>query len=232
MTNTKPNKSIKQWAFDDRPREKMLSKGKGALSNAELIAILIGSGWGEKSALTLAQEILEESDNNLYSLSRRTIEEFTQHRGIGEAKAISIVAALELGRRESITPPIERTVITNSREAYESFLPYLDNPNTESFFVTYLNQGNKIIKTERISIGGITSTLADPKVIFKSALLKEATAIIIGHNHPSGDVTPSREDALLTQKICSAGKLLDINVFDHIIIGEKEYYSFADHGRC
>lgn len=223
-------KTIKHWAADDRPREKMINKGKGVLSNAELIAILIGSGPGGQSAVELARQVLNAVGDNLYDLSKLSIDELKQHKGIGEAKAVSIMAALELGRRWSLTSPKERNAINNSKEAYESFLPLIDDPSKENFMVAYLNQGNKIIKMERISIGGITSTLADPKVIFKKALLKEATAIMLCHNHPSGVTIPSAEDKQLTKKIIAAGKIFDINVLDHLIIGENSYFSFAEEG--
>lgn len=224
------NKSIKEWAADDRPREKMIAKGRSALSNAELIAILIGSGQGGRSAVTLAREILAECNDNLAELSRLNIEELTQHKGIGQAKAISIIAALELGKRRSLCSINERQTIHNSQEAYECFLGLIDNPSTENFLVAYLNQGNRVIKAERISFGGITATLADPKVIFKSALLKEATAIVLGHNHPSGTTKPSKEDKVLTKKLIFAGKIMDITVVDHIIIGDNSYFSFAENG--
>ena len=223
-------KTIKQWAADDRPREKMIAKGRGSLSNAELIAILIGSGPGGQSAVELARDVLSGVKDNLYDLSKLSIDELKQHKGIGEAKAVSIMAALELGRRWSITSPEERRSINNSKEAYESFLPLIDDPNKEHFMVAYLNQGNKIIQVERISTGGITNTLADPKVIFKKALLKEATAIMFCHNHPSGIAKPSSDDRQLTQKLIMAGKILDITVLDHIIIGENSYFSFAESG--
>ena len=226
----KERKTIKHWAADDRPREKMVNKGKGALSNAELIAILIGSGPGGQSAVELSRDILTAVGDNLYNLSKLSIDELKQHKGIGEAKAVSIMAALELGRRWSITSPEERHTINNSKEAYESFLPLIDDPTKEHFMVAYLNQGNKIIKVERVSIGSITSTLADPKVIFKQALLKEATAVMLCHNHPSGVAKPSADDRQLTQKLVKAGKILDIAVLDHIIIGENSYFSFAESG--
>ena len=222
--------TIKEWNADDRPREKMINTGKGVLSNAELIAILIGSGPGGQSAVELARQVLNAVGDNLYDLSKLSIDELKQHKGIGEAKAVSIMAALELGRRWSLTSPKERNAINNSKEAYESFLPLIDDPSKENFMVAYLNQGNKIIKMERISIGGITSTLADPKVIFKKALLKEATAIMLCHNHPSGVTKPSAEDKQLTKKIIAAGKIFDINVLDHLIIGENSYFSFAEEG--
>ena len=223
-------KTIKQWAADDRPREKMIAKGKGTLSNAELIAILIGSGPDGQSAVELARDILSSVGDNLYDLSKLSFDELKQHKGIGTAKAVSIMAALELGRRWSITSPEERRTIGNSREAYESFLPLIDDPTKEHFMVAYLNQGNKIIKMERISTGSITATLADPEVIFKKALLKEATAIMICHNHPSGVAKPSADDKQLTKKIVAAGKILDIQVVDHLIIGENLYFSFAENG--
>lgn len=223
-------KTIKHWAADDRPREKMIAKGKGALSNAELIAILIGSGSGEQSAVELARQMLGAAGDNLYNLSKLSVDELKQHKGIGEAKAVSVAAALELGRRWSISSPQERNTIGNSKEAYDSFLPLIDDPTKEHFMVAYLNHGNKIIQMERISTGGITSTLADPKVIFKKALVKEATAIMVCHNHPSGVARPSKEDRVLTQKIIAAGKILDICVLDHLIIGENSYFSFAENG--
>ena len=227
---TSEKKSIKEWAADDRPREKMIAKGKAALSNAELIAILISSGHGEQSAVALARDVLKACDNSLSELSKLSLEQLTQHKGIGTAKAVSIIAALELGKRRGLDTPEERQQIIHSKEAYECFLPLIDDPTKENFMVAYLNQGNRLIKAERISIGGITATLADPKVIFKHALLKEATAIILCHNHPSGVTKPSKEDKLLTKKLIFAGKVMDISVMDHLIIGENTYYSFAEHG--
>ncbi len=229
MTRT-ARKTIKDWAIDDRPREKMIAKGKGTLSNAELIAILIGSGHGGMSAVELAREVLSATNDSLGTLSKLSVEELTRHPGIGEAKAISILAAIELGRRCRLTAPEERPFISNSKDAYDCFLPFIDNPSTESFLVCYLNQGNKVIKTERISSGGITSTSADPKVIFKNALLKEATAIVLCHNHPSGVAKPSTDDIKLTKQLTMAGKVLDIKVIDHIIIGDECYFSFAENG--
>lgn len=208
----------------------MISKGKGTLSNAELIAILIGSGNGEFSAVELAREVLNAVGDNLYDLSKLSIDELQQHKGIGEAKAVSIAAALELGRRWSVTSPEQRKSISNSQEAYESFLALIDDPTKEHFMVAYLNRGNKVIKVERISTGGLSGTSADPKVIFKNALLKEATALMVCHNHPSGVPRPSAEDKNLTKNLIAAGKIFDINVLDHLIIGENSYFSFAEHG--
>ena len=223
------HKTIKEWAIDDRPREKMIAKGKGSLSNAELLAILIGSGSGERSAVELSRDVLSAVDDNLHTLSRLSLEELTTHKGIGIAKAISIIAAMELGRRWSVCAPEERRTINNSKEASELFLTLIDDPSKEHFLVAYLNQGNKVIKVERISTGGITSTMVDPKVIFKNALLREATALMLCHNHPSGVTRPSAEDKQLTKKIVAAGKIFDITVIDHLIIGEKSYFSFAEH---
>ena len=229
MINT-DRKTIKSWAADDRPREKMIAKGKGALSNAELIAILIGSGSGTLTAVELARQVLSSVNDNLYDLSKLSLDELMQHKGIGEAKAVSIEAALELGRRWSLTSSEERHSINNSQEAYVSFLALIDDPSKEHFMVAYLNRGNKVIKVERISTGGLSKTMADPKVIFKNALLKEATAIMVCHNHPSGVARPSAEDKLLTKSLITAGKIFDIDVLDHLIIGENSYFSFAEHG--
>lgn len=229
MTNTPDKKSIKNWAADDRPREKMIAKGKNALSNAELIAILIGSGSSDLSAVELARHILDNVGNNLIELSNLSINELMRHKGIGEAKAISIAAALELGKRRRAAEATQRTVITSSNEAYEHLLAFIEDNRQEHFLVLYLNQGNNPLKVEQISTGGLTSTIADPKVIFKKAFDLNATSIILCHNHPSGNPNPSTEDIRLTQKIKAAGVLLDINVIDHIIIGEERYYSFAEN---
>ena len=228
MSNEK--KSIKEWAADDRPREKMMHKGKAALSDAELIAILIGSGNSKQSAVELSRDILASVDNNLIDLSNLTLTELTQHNGIGEAKAITIMAALELGKRRRGAEANLTSDVKNSKDAYERFLPYLDNTQQEHFFVMYLNQNRKVLKTECISSGGITQTIADPKIIFKNALNLGATSLVVGHNHPSGNPIPSPEDRLLTKKLVAAGVLLDLSVIDHIIIGEGSYYSFLEHG--
>ena len=223
-------KTIKHWAADDRPREKMIGKGKGALSNAELIAILIGSGNDQLSAIELAREVLHEVNDNLYDLSKLSIDELKQHKGIGEAKAVSIMAALELGRRWSVTSPKERKTIKSSQEAYEQFLSLIDDPTKEHFMVAYLNKRNIVIKVERISTGGVSETPADPRVVFKNALLKDATAVVLCHNHPSGIAKPSAEDRKMTRQLVAAGKILDIDVLDHLIIGENSYFSLAEEG--
>ena len=223
-------KSIKEWAADDRPREKMMAKGKASLSNAELIAILIGSGNNELSAVELSRIILDSVDNNLITLSNLTLSDLMKHKGIGEAKAITIMAALELGKRRRAAEASLPKEVTNSKDTFERFLPYIDDPSQEHFLVMYLNQSNHPLKVECISKGGTTNVIADPKIIFKNALTLNATCIVLGHNHPSGNPRPSEEDRLLTKKLVGAGKLLDISVVDHIIIGNERYYSFRDHG--
>ena len=223
-------KTIKEWASDDRPREKMMVKGKSALSNAELIAILIGSGNSEMSAVELSRVILDSVGNDLIELSNLTLDDLMRHKGIGEAKAITIMAALELGKRRRAAEATLPDEVKDSKDAFERFLPHIDDPRQEHFLVMYLNQRNHALKVECISNGGTTNVIADPKIIFKNALTIGATCIIVGHNHPSGNPRPSEDDRLLTKKIVAAGKLLDINVKDHIIIGNERYYSFLDHG--
>lgn len=223
-------KSIKEWATDDRPREKMMTKGKSSLSNAELIAILIGSGNSELSAVELSRVILDSIDNDLIKLSNLTLSDLMRHKGIGEAKAITIMAALELGKRRRGAEAALPKTVKDSKDSFERFLPYIDNPAQEHFLVMYLNQRNNVLKVECISNGGTTNVIADPKIIFKNALVIGATCIVVGHNHPTGNPTPSRDDKTLTRKLVDAGKLLDILVKDHIVIGNECYYSFLDHG--
>ena len=228
MSNEK--KSIKEWAPDDRPREKMIEKGKAALSNAELIAILIGSGNSELSAVELSRAILDSVGNDLINLSNLTLDELVQHKGIGKAKAITIMAALELGKRRRAAEANLPKEVKDSRDTFERFLPYIDDLKQEHFLVLYLNQSNHALKVERVSNGGTTNVIADPKLIFKNALSIGATCLVLGHNHPSGNPRPSEDDRQLTKKFVAAGKLLDIAVIDHIIIGNERYYSFRDHG--
>ncbi len=223
-------KSIKEWAADDRPREKMMTKGKAALSNAELMAILLHTGSGEQSAVELSRSILDTVNNDLIALSNLTLEDLMQHKGIGEAKAITIIAALELGKRRRGAEASLPNEVKNSKDSFERFLPYIDDMRQEHFLVLYLNQSNHALKVECLSHGGTTNVIADPKLIFKNALGLNATAIILGHNHPSGNPRPSEDDRQLTKKLVAAGKLLDIAVMDHIIIGNERYYSFRDHG--
>ena len=223
-------KSIKEWAADDRPREKMITKGKAALSNAELMAILLHTGSGEQSAVELSRSILDTVNNNLIALSNLTLDDLMQHKGIGEAKAITIMAALELGKRRRGAEASLPTEVKDSKDSFERFLPYIDDMRQEHFLVLYLNQSNHALKVECVSNGGTTNVIADPKLIFKNALSLNATAIILGHNHPSGNPRPSEDDRQLTKKLVAAGKLLDIAVMDHVIIGNERYYSFRDHG--
>ena len=223
-------KSIKEWAKDDRPREKMIVKGKASLSNAELLAILLRIGKEGMSAVDVARALLDSVDNDLIRLSNLTINDLTQHDGIGEAKAITIMAALELGKRRRGAEANLPTEVKDSKDSFERFLPYIDDMRQEHFLVLYLNQSNHALKVECISNGGTTNVIADPKLIFKNALNLGATAIILGHNHPSGNPRPSEDDRQLTKKMIAAGKLLDISVIDHIIIGNERYYSFRDHG--
>lgn len=222
--------SIKFWAEDDQPREKLLIKGKDALSDAELIAILIGSGNRTESAVELSKRILQSVDNNLNALGKLTVANLTQFKGIGEAKAISIIAATELGRRRQQEEPQQLKAINSSSAVYRIMQPLLGELPHEEFWVLYLNNSNKVVKKEQLSKGGITGTLVDVRLVFKIALEIFATSIILCHNHPSGKLAPSEADRQLTRKIKSAGEYLDVKVLDHIIITEKGFYSFADEG--
>lgn len=226
----KEKKTIKEWALDDRPREKMIAKGKAALSNAELLAILIGSGNSELSAVDLSRAVLDKVGNDLIALSNLSLNELMDHKGIGAAKAVSIMAALELGKRRRGAEASLPEEVKDSKTSFERFLSHIDDMKQEHFLVMYLDQSFHELKVECISNGGTTNVIADPRIIFKHALNHGATCIILGHNHPSGNPRPSKDDRQLTQKIVSAGKLLDITVIDHIIIGNERYYSFRDHG--
>jgi len=226
----KEKKTIKEWALDDRPREKMIAKGKAALSNAELLAILIGSGNSELSAVDLSRAVLDKVGNDLIALSNLSLNELMDHKGIGAAKAVSIMAALELGKRRRGAEASLPEEVKDSKTSFERFLSHIDDMKQEHFLVMYLDQSFHELKVECISNGGTTNVIADPRIIFKHALNHGATCIILGHNHPSGNPRPSKDDRQLTQKIVSAGKLLDIAVIDHIIIGNERYYSFRDHG--
>ncbi len=231
MKDLAQNSGIKYWAEADRPREKLLTKGAKNLSEAELIAILIGSGTAKLSAVELAQQILQSGENNLIELSKMTVKDLQKFKGIGEAKAVSIVAALELGRRRGGAEVIERKKISSSKDAFEYFRSIISEYHYEQFWVLLLNQAGKIIHTVLISDGGMTQTLVDIKKIYKLALDYHATNLILCHNHPSGNIQPSQSDIHLTQKIVDAGKLFDIIVLDHIILGYNSYYSFKDHNK-
>lgn len=222
--------SIKNWSEDDRPREKLLLKGKTTLSDAELMAILIASGSKNESAVDLSKRILKSVDNNLIELSKLTVTSLKQFKGIGEAKAVTIVAALELGSRRRGAEVMSRKSIRSSKDAFEIFKMHIGDIHYEQFLVIMLNQSNKIIRVVSISEGGVTGTVVDPKKIFKLAIDNNATGLVLGHNHPSGNIRPSEQDKKLTAKLFAAGKLLDITVLDHIIVGEENYYSFADNG--
>jgi DNA repair protein RadC len=228
--NNSKNLTIKNWAEDDRPREKLLLKGKSSLSDAELIAILISTGTKNDSALDLAKKILQSASNNVNELAKLSVNDLRKVKGIGEAKAISIIAALELGRRRKEETVFERKQIVTSKDIFDFFNPLLSDYKHEEFWVLLLNRANKIISSKKISEGGITGTVADPKIIFKHAVDELANSIVLCHNHPSGNCKPSEEDIRLTQKIKNAGKFLDIFVIDHIIIGGNSYYSFNDDG--
>jgi len=222
--------SIKQWAKDDRPREKLLNKGPAALSNSELIAILINNGSKQKSAVELAQEVLRLGKDNLNELGKMSVRELMKVKGIGEAKAISIVAAMELGRRRQGLGSREKAVITSSADVANYLQTLLRDYKHEVFAVLFLNRSNKINHFQIISEGGITGTVADPRIILKKALEEDAVGLILCHNHPSGSLKPSKADEDLTLKIKEAARYFDIKVLDHLIVSDDGYYSFADEG--
>jgi DNA repair protein RadC len=222
--------SIKQWSKDDRPREKLLSTGAENLSNSELLAILIHNGTRQKTAVDLAKEILKLGKDNLVELGKLSIKELMKIKGIGEAKAITIAAALELGRRRQASAPLEKHIVRSSGDIARYLQTRLKDHRHEVFAVLFLNRANKINHFEIISEGGITGTVADPRIILRKALEEDAVNIILCHNHPSGSLKPSRLDEELTRKIKDAAMLFDISVVDHIIVSENGYYSFADEG--
>lgn len=222
--------SIKSWAEDDRPREKLLAKTATALSDVELLAILIGSGTRELSAVDLARQIYASVNQNINELSRLSIKELMKFKGIGEAKAINIIAALELGRRRRLSDSLNKKKITSSRDAFELMHPILSDSNYEEFWIITLNRGNMIKRTHKISEGSLAGTVADPKKIFKIALEDNASSLILCHNHPSGNTLPSKKDHEITQKCKNAGSFLDLPVLDHIIVAGDHYFSFADEG--
>lgn len=222
--------NIKNWSPEDRPREKLLMKGKSALSDAELVAILLGTGTTTLSAVDLAKRILQNADNNLNELARFSVNDLMKIKGIGEAKAITIVAALELGRRRKELSPEEKPRITGSADVFELLRSDLTDIPHEVFWVLLLNRANRVIKKQQISQGGVAGTVADPKIIFKTALDELASGIILAHNHPSGNLTASQADINLTRKLKEGGKMLEIQVLDHVIIAGQKYLSFADEG--
>jgi len=228
--NTEKNLNIKSWSPEDRPREKLILKGKSALSDAELIAILLGSGTRALSAVDLAKKVLYPTGNNLHELARLTVKDLTKIPGIGQAKALTIVAALELGRRRKELDGREKTKVTGSKDAYDLIKADLLDISHEEFWILLLNRANRVIKKAQVSQGGVAGTVADPKIIFKLALDELASGIILAHNHPSGNLTASQADLDLTKKLKEAGKLLDIQVLDHLIVAGQKYFSFADEG--
>lgn len=222
--------SIKQWAVEDRPREKMVQNGTRSLSDAELMAILIGSGNAEESAVELSRRILQSAGNNLNDLGKKQVGDLLKFKGIGEAKAVNILAALELGRRRREQNPSERLVITTSTEAANYFRPMLEDRPVEEFWVLLLNRSHAVIDKFMVSQGGLTGTVIDVRVILKTAVEKLASALILCHNHPSGNTQPSDADRNITRKIKDAAQLMDMTVVDHVIIAHHQYFSFSDEG--
>jgi len=221
--------SIKDWAEEDRPREKMLLKGCESLSNAELIAILLGSGSREETAVSLAKRVLYDA-GSLDELGKKPMDFLTSFKGIGDAKAISVTAALELGRRRQVSSPEKKKKISSSQEAYQILGPLLKDLAQEEFWVVSLDRANQVVSKDRMSIGGVHGTVVDAKVIFAKALSNGASGLLLFHNHPSGQLKPSKEDRKITSKLIEAGKVLDIVVQDHLIIGSAGYFSFRDEG--
>lgn len=224
------NFPITNWSEDDKPREKLMLKGKSVLSDAELIAILIGSGSRNESAVELSKRILASVDNNLNALGKLTLSQLTSFKGIGEAKSISIMAAMELGRRRRAEEAAVSKKITSSKTIFELMQPIIGELPHEEFWVLYLNNANKVLSKSQQGKGGITGTIVDVRLVFKTALEIGATSIILCHNHPSGGLVPSEADIKITNKIKVAGQNLDIHVLDHLIVAENGYYSFADEG--
>lgn len=222
--------NIKSWAAEDRPREKLLEKGRHILSEAELIAILIGSGSRNETAVELSKRILSNVDNNLNELGKLSVQELMKFKGIGEAKAISIIAALELGRRRKEKVSVKKDKITTSRDVFEIMKPVLLDLPHEEFWLLMLNRANHVVKKQLMSKGGVAGTIVDVKIIFKTAVDNYASSIIVCHNHPSGNISPSEADVKLTQAVKNAGTIMEIPLLDHLIITENNYYSFGDEG--
>lgn len=222
--------TIKSWALDDRPREKMLAKGKASLSDAELIAILIGSGNREESAVGLSKRILQSVGGNLNALAKLSVEKLMKFKGIGEAKAISIITALEIGKRKQFEQSLIKPKIDSSAAVFNLMQPIIGELQHEEFWVLYLNNSNTVLAKEQSSKGGLTATIVDIRLLFKRALELASVAIIVCHNHPSGKLQPSKADKDLTNKIKQAAVTLDLKILDHLIITEKNYFSFADEG--
>lgn len=230
MEETQGTFSIKYWAEDDQPREKLMLKGKAALSDAELIAILIGSGSRNESAVELSKRILASVDNNLNALGKQSLQQLMSFKGIGEAKAITIAAAMELGRRRREEEGVELAKITSSKAVFNIMQPIIGELPHEEFWIIYLNNSNKVIYKSQISKGGLTATLVDVRIVFKTALEQNAVGIILVHNHPSGVLQASEPDKQITKQLKLAGQTMSISVLDHVIVTEKGYLSFADEG--
>lgn len=226
----KPHTPIKQWAADDKPREKMLARGADALSATELLAILINNGTRSKSAIDLARELLQQGGNNLSSLAKMSLKDLQKVKGVGPAKAVAIKAALQLGILLEEEALNQLPVLRSSKDIAVYLRKRLQHESRESFIVVYLNKANRVLATEVVSTGGVTGTIADPKIIFKRALELQASHLILSHNHPSGNLRPSDADRKLTEKIKQAARLIDMEVIDHIIVSDQGYYSFADSG--
>lgn len=229
-SSNKSSTSIKSWAIDDRPREKLVKKGRESLSDSELLAILISTGSRNKSAVDLAKEVLALSNNNLDKMGKLSLNDLMTVKGIGEAKAITLTAALELGRRRQSISPLNKTYIRSSNDLASYLKTTLKDYSYEVFAVVFLNKSNKINHFEIMSKGGMTSTVVDPRILFKKALDVGATSLVLCHNHPSGSLKPSRVDEELTAKLKEAGKYLEISVIDHLIVSDEGYFSFADEG--
>jgi len=230
MTNYKQNIKIKFWAEADRPREKLILRGRRLLTDAELIAILIRAGSDSETAVALGQRLLSTFGNDLHVLANKPVNDLMKFRGIGEAKAVTIIAALELGRRRKESPVKESVGIISSRDVYELMLPVFADLNHEEFWILLLNRGNKVIGKYQISRGGQAGTVADPKIIFRTAMDHHAAFIILCHNHPSGSLRPSQQDIDITRRLVEAGKMMDLLVIDHLIITNKSFYSLCDEG--
>lgn len=221
---------IKSWALDDRPREKLIEKGKESLSDTELIAILIGSGNREETAVDLSKRILQSTNNNLNDLGKLSLEQLKKFKGVGTAKAVTIAAALELGKRRQFEKLKEKDIIKSSKDVFDIMQSVLSDLNHEEFWVLYLNNSNKVLLKHQVSKGGLTATLVDVRLLFKKAIELFAVGIILCHNHPSGKLKPSNSDKELTNKIKSGSVSLDIKLLDHLIVTQKSYFSFADNG--
>lgn len=232
MTSNYTNKlSIKAWAEADRPREKLTAKGRSALTDAELIAILLGSGSRTQTAVELARDILADAHNNLFELGRLSLKDLMAYKGIGEAKAISIAAALELGRRRTLQEPRKRPAVKSSQDAFALLVPLLADLDHEEFWVLFLNKQNKVLCEFQMSKGGVDGTVVDPKILFRKALDQKAVSMVLAHNHPSGSLHPSGADIALTRKLVEGGSVLGIQILDHLILADNAYYSFADEGK-